>query len=207
MKKLTPEQNFEKLLAHANRFKKIFDEKCAALEVEYKQALGGKKNSAITERFITRAKELRAWYDTRDAAFEKALDRLAEMSTLPTSESPLRFRSVSSSTYSSQGFGASKYAEGDAQQSFDLATSCGAKAELRPIQRGSDRWGVNYTDFEVWVCTTEAGLEMLRRKKVNLRDWMKACWARSVNPRVLNPFLPPGLEEKLGIDYYGRDVK
>jgi hypothetical protein len=36
-------------------------------------------------------------------------------------------------------------------------------------------------------------------------EFMRRCWARAWNPRVLDPFLPAGLEDKLGLDYQGRD--
>ena len=38
-----------------------------------------------------------------------------------------------------------------------------------------------------------------------LRNYLKACWSRALNPRVFNPLLPQGLEERLKIDYQGRD--
>lgn len=40
---------------------------------------------------------------------------------------------------------------------------------------------------------------------VPVGEFMRRCWARAWNPRVLDPFLPAGLEDKLGLDYQGRD--
>lgn len=40
---------------------------------------------------------------------------------------------------------------------------------------------------------------------VPLDEFVRRCWARAWNPRVLDPFLPHGLEEKIGLDYQGRN--
>ena len=40
-----------------------------------------------------------------------------------------------------------------------------------------------------------------------LREQVRRSWARGVNPRVFNPFLPHGYEEQEGIDYFGRDLR
>lgn len=40
-----------------------------------------------------------------------------------------------------------------------------------------------------------------------LREFLKACWGNGLNPRVLSPMIPHGLEEKYGIDYFGNDIK
>ena len=43
----------------------------------------------------------------------------------------------------------------------------------------------------------------MRKPVQSFKDQIKSCWKRGVNPRVYNPFLPAGLEEKLGLDYFG----
>jgi len=217
---MIPELVFEQLLSQKDKIQATFDEKCAALEAEYQTAMEdaglnwhrysceSKGEDNVTPQFIERAKNLRAWFDLHATAIEKALDHMAIKCGVIPSETALLFRRVSSADYNSQGFGASGYAKGDAQNSLDHATFNNYKAEMRVNRHESDRWGVNHADFEVWVFTTEIGLEILRRKPtISLRDWLKTCWKRGVNPRVINPFLPSGLEEKLGIDFFGNDVK
>lgn len=77
----------------------------------------------------------------------------------------------------------------------------GIKADVR---LGSCR------DYEVFVFVEdpEVDVEILKRKRAfSLRDWVKACWRRGANPRVFQPFLPYGIEAKMGLDYYGRDLE
>ena len=51
-------------------------------------------------------------------------------------------------------------------------------------------------------------VEVLKRLPgLTLREWLKRCMQFGANPRVYNPFLPHGLEAKLGLDYFGNDVK
>lgn len=65
-----------------------------------------------------------------------------------------------------------------------------------------------FADFEVWVKLAEpVDLVILKHKPgVSMRDFVKQCWARGVNPRVYCPFLPHGFEERQGIDFQGREV-
>ena len=50
--------------------------------------------------------------------------------------------------------------------------------------------------------------EILRRcPPPTLREQVRRSWARGVNPRVFNPFLPHGYEEQVGIDFFGRDLR
>ena len=37
----------------------------------------------------------------------------------------------------------------------------------------------------------------------SLREWLALCWKRGCNPRVYNPWLPHGIEERLGVTYFG----
>ncbi|HYE93376.1 MAG TPA: hypothetical protein VEA38_20255, partial [Terriglobales bacterium] len=103
---------------------------------------------------------------------------------------------------------ASRYAEGRAEMQADVARHYGIPVEVRRVEEPSPidkraklgRWEVHVgleTDLE---------LEVLRRKPgPTLREWIRLCWKRQVNPRVFNPFLPVGLEERLGLDYYGNE--
>jgi hypothetical protein len=40
-----------------------------------------------------------------------------------------------------------------------------------------------------------------------LREWVRRCWKIGSNPRVYNPFLPHGFEEREGISYHGEDLR
>ena len=138
---------------------------------------------------------------------EIALDTLALSTPIPIIETlELRYV-VSSSTYSTQGFGASNYAKNAAQMQVDLALFNGLKAEVRPHGESKNYSGCYYQDYGVWVNTTEIGWEILKRKSgPGLKETLRLSWKRGVNPRVFCPLLPYGIEEKLGIDYFGNEL-
>jgi hypothetical protein len=50
-------------------------------------------------------------------------------------------------------------------------------------------------------------LEILKsRPELSLRDWAKTLMKAGCNIRVFQPFLPHGIEQKLGLDYFGNDL-
>lgn len=104
---------------------------------------------------------------------------------------------VYAGAYMSQGWSQRKYQYGDAENVALRITHYGFRAEVREPE-GPDG------QYEVWANITEDGWSLLdRRPGLSLRDWVASCWRRGLNPRVLNPFLPAGIEEKLGVDYFG----
>lgn len=124
------------------------------------------------------------------------------------------YRVVSGSTFHTQGFGADSYARGRAEiEAVELNVSTGiecrvVKVELpRPKHHGP--FYVHTSNWHVEARVAEdLDLEIMRHAPApSLRDFVKACWSRGLNPRVYDPFLPHGLEERLGVDYQGRDVE
>lgn len=50
--------------------------------------------------------------------------------------------------------------------------------------------------------------EVLKRLPgVPLREWVRLCWKLGANPRVYNPYLPHGYEEREGLDFFGNDLR
>ena len=150
------------------------------------------------------------WFEIKKAMREKADERLDDLAN--SIEIPLEchvtdredwtlFHHTSSYLYSSQGWGAEKYAKASAQQSVDHCEDFGFLAEIREDRREHS------TDYDVYVALDSLGVEILKRKSMSLREWVRRCWAKGVNPRVYNPFLPHGFEEKAGLDYFGGYVK
>ena len=127
---------------------------------------------------------------------------------MPTGEPPIRWKTVCSHTYSTQGFGAIKYAKQSAESAADKARMHGLNPDIRMVNETSAKGphGVAGADFEIWVDTTKEGLVLLEYKPdLTLREWVKACWGRQVNPRVYNPMLPYVYEEKEGLDCFGHE--
>lgn len=109
-------------------------------------------------------------------------------------------------SYRTVGFGCSRYAEAAAERAVEHAVVCGVTAEVRLSGEAErDRYGVNYQDYAVWANVSAEGWELVLLKPgLSLRDWVASCWKRGVNPRVYNPWLPAGIEEKLGVGYQGQ---
>jgi hypothetical protein len=119
-----------------------------------------------------------------------------------------------SSTYSSQT-DPHGYARNAAELNADVARFHGVevRVEQRDVQRGRSvgpfggPWmSANY--YTEVAVAEPLDVECLKRiGGPTLREQVRMCWARGVNPRVYNPFLPVGYEEKVGIDYFGRDLR
>ena len=43
--------------------------------------------------------------------------------------------------------------------------------------------------------------------KWDLREMVRRCWAKGVNPRAYNKQIPIGFEEVQGLDFEGRDLR
>ncbi len=165
--------------------------------------------TTLRTEFQARADALFARHQGHLKTLDAILASLAETTPVWTTGDLRKAMVASAHTYMSQGYGASRYAERQAQMVADKARFHGLTAEVRPEgpARTESRWGITYQDYAVWVNTDEDGWKLLERKpEVPLKEWLRLCWKRGVNPRVYNPFLPAGLEEKLGIDYFGNDV-
>lgn len=112
--------------------------------------------------------------------------------------------------YRSQGYGALHYAEGSVQLVADVARAEGFVDGVDLVVLTSTTGG-EYSDDVVLAAVRVADAvdaEILRRcPPPSLREQVRLCWKRGVNPRVLNPFLPHGYEEKAGLDYFGRDLR
>jgi len=154
--------------------------------------------------------EAEAMIDARNAEigrFKTELRALAAVTDIPASPEMIRGYFVHGSKHHTQGYGAMKYARGDALDFAAKAEHYGVKAEVRPVGEPEHSCGCTYQDFETVVATNELGVEVLRyREEVPLKEWLAGCWKRGTNPRVYNPFLPHGLEEKLGVNFFGQIV-
>lgn len=122
---------------------------------------------------------------------------------------------VRSGDYHTQGFGATRYAEGAAVlRATGAIPYCEAVVwrESERIDYGATpncfRGESHSTTFVVCVrVDEEVDLEVLKHRPApTLREQVRGCWASGVNPRVYLPFLPHGYEERVGIDYQGREV-
>lgn len=176
-------------------------------------ALGNDRVSEITAPFRERADVLyKTGVSEREREIEDKLVALAPSLEIPrTPELELRY-TIYSSTYSSQGSGMHKYGRQTAQQAAEAAIRHGLVAEVRGINertvRGYYGGDETYRDYGVFANTTEVGWQIVRRlPDQTMREYLADCWKKGINPRVLNPFLPHGLEERLGVSFFGELVE
>ena len=195
-------------------------ELAAALAADYKTVYPRRKynqakfaqcpnGEAIHANFKARAEKwLEEEYRPTEKALETKLNTIA-LECLPNHTAELNHVcTVYSGSYASQGFGCEKYTRESAERFADMARFHGFTAELRKVGTPfRDKWGIVYQDWGIFVDCSAAGWDLLKRRPgQSLREWLKSCWGKGVNPRVYNPFLPYGIEEKLGLDYFGNDT-
>lgn len=191
----------------------------AALEAAFKKAFPRKRFgmdrarevpgfAAIRDEWNAKGDAVIAAHTPEKDRLEAALAEAAKVE-MPAFQPELRLVHVChASTWRSQGLGVDRYTRNAAQAYVDKATHYGLRAEVRPVGEASVcGHGIRHQDYGVFADVDETGWALVDYKpEVPLRDWLKGCWKRGVNPRVYNPFLPHGLEEKLGIDFHGGDL-
>jgi len=161
------------------------------------------------ERLRKRAEALGAKRDKCVGLIEKRLRELAEGIDLESAEGEPRLcEEVWVGTYYSTGRG-EYYARANAQGYLEHARSYRVQGELRQKyweEGGPKYYGVR--SWQVWLQVSEVGVEVLKRKQgQTVREFVRRCWAKGVNPRVYYPGLRPGYEEQVGLDYFGHDLK
>lgn len=175
----------------------------------------------VRKPFVERSNELVKELGDRVDALKKAADDAAERAGPEAIETDratpyLCLASVSESSYGSQGYGARSYARNSAESRADVARACGVDVEITEDVRtweGLD-WSGRMTKHSLstfHVCVgvaSKVDVELLKRLPgPTLREQVRLCWKRGVQPRVFNPFLPHDYEEKNGLDYFGNDLR
>lgn len=157
----------------------------------------------IKERY---EREVDAWVEEWQATKKRHKDILKDLATRVPPQPGLReelFESVWVSTYSTQGpSGASRYAAGRAEIIAEEVREYGIQSEVRRTVAMGDSYEV------IVMVAEELDIQILRYApaKLTLKEWVRRCWAKGVNPRVYNPWLPHGFEEKAGLDYFGGEL-
>jgi hypothetical protein len=172
----------------------------AALEADWRAANPKKKLPADRQKLFNGAPNAEAITAEHSAAGERWAEdnifspinrtenRLFELAIglpVPAADEWQQIGDVWESTYRSQSYGASKYANASAHGIADKAVFYGVEASVERYGEGAS------VGYRVKARTTPTGAEILRRKPdVPVKDWVAACARRGVNPRVYNPFLP-----------------
>jgi hypothetical protein len=156
--------------------------------------------------------QARAGMESREESFKVETARLkrivcalAELCSVEYQSSPMTiYYSVYEGAYGSQGFGAEAYAKGRALQEkwvigyVDPYVACA----IEHPKGGPVVLKVNLDPLDTAVLKCKADY-----RGMPMREYIRRIWAHGLNPRVYNPFLPHGLEDKMGIDMMGNDHK
>lgn len=160
----------------------------------------------IVDEFNRRREETRIEISALDSHLEKLADAVGPRGG--STWFPYRER-VYSSSYSSQGYSAARYAKGSCLVTAHLLGLEGWRARVVdvPMGLGYDGKPSKVEAFQVEVQLSEPiDVEILKRTfAYSLKDWIKATLKQGLNVRVFSPFLPWGIEEKLGLDHFGNE--
>jgi hypothetical protein len=169
-------------------------------------------HNAMIAPYLIEADWCNVAYEAERYRIEAELHELAPVTPIHPGE-PRLYSTHHASSYSSQT-AAFSYAKSRAELDADDARTAGLPVEVRPIVEKSPSMisvgKVHVSErAEVWVPVAEQlDLEILRRRpKLSLREQVRLCWKRGANPRVYNPFLPHGYEEREAIDMQGNDLR
>lgn len=131
------------------------------------------------------------------AVIDAALITFASDEALVETDEWKTVRHVSESDYSTIGIGARGYAQRTAEMEVSRAQQYGVQARMLETSRA------RVYGYDIQVKLSDAHWHALKNLPVSVRDFLAQCWKRGINPRVLNPYLPAGLEERLGVTYFG----
>lgn len=141
-------------------------------------------------------------------AIEYRLDDMAAKLKPRAGDTTATLDSVWIGSYRTQGWGAESYAKGSADRMALRASVC--KIPVEVVKRFEDINGKSKPwAFDVIVSVEDPiDVELIKRRPtLSIRDEIKFCLQHGLNIRVYNPFLPHGIEEKLGLDHFGNDVE
>lgn len=231
----TAREEFERRMREAATFEEIFNAQKTAKETfwtvttkEYEAAVTRKLEAIFKARFpkkkkidlaavkddeeyiavLTHAKlEAKGILDAFNAqqkAWDEELLTLAETTEIPITEEMTLVDSVHAH-YPNQT-SPHTYSRALAEAKADYARKYGIEVEVK-FYRDEYLPGKFSDKYEVYMKTTPMGWEILQRRPgVGIVEWVRLCWKRGANPRVFQPFLPHGFEEKHGITYQGEYI-
>lgn len=167
-----------------------------AFDVRAAETLLGEELEAFMQPFRERAAALVAAIEKRRDAIEDELHELAPSIDLtPDPDVRSVYASTDTGSYSTQT-SPDRYAKAMAEMMRREAAAhvSDARVEANPF------------GYTITVPLDTVRVEALKRRDgMTTREFLKCCGELGVNPRVYKPMLPHGLEERLGLDYFGRE--
>lgn len=146
------------------------------------------------------------YWTAREKKAEINLLKLAENCEIPKSNDFIHVDTKESYSWSTQGYGAVRYAQGAAKLVVDKLAHYGIESEIRTVNEGSHgQYAIQHADFQIWAKTTEIGWQIFKRKPdLSLKEIVRFMLKQGCNPFVSFPFLPRDFLEKEGLDWFGQ---
>jgi hypothetical protein len=170
----------------------------------------GDEFEKIRGPFQVRATEAYGEAMGRRNAASKRLDELAEQAEVRSGTTELTLIEVDHGAYRSSDCGSGAYAKGSAEAALDQAEFYGINGRVELVESPGvlDPKYKHRTFVTKVLVESDLDIAILKRKPgVSLREWVRRCWKRGLQPRVYNAFLPHGYEEKNGLDYFGNELR
>lgn len=154
--------------------------------------------------------------DEEQKRAESELRELAAMVEVLPGHKRLLYHETWTSTYATYGNSCISYARNIAEMRAEAPRFYGLEASVEPVKKDPrPHYGYSTYDtsggvrsFQVMVMVAaDLDVEILRRKPhPPFRDQIKSMLKRGINPRVVDPFLPFDIAQKLGLDNFGNDL-
>lgn len=152
-----------------------------------------------------------------------AMEECAQVAAVPLAETWSEVYRCRAHDYLHVGFGAADYARKDAEiKAAEVAMVLhDDHTHVRMVEDESKRhWtqadhkgGATWNSIEIREYVVEAlidpvDVEIVRLKHpMDLREWVRLCWSKGIQPRVIFPGLPDDYEKDQGLDYQGNDLR
>lgn len=168
--------------------------------------LGQEKYVEVRSKYETIMDEMLTFRREETDKVQILLNQAADLITVTPGSDWHKVDSVSSSAYNTQGLGAHSYARANAEERANHYAMAGLRSEVRTRwmrdEYPDDKvWArSDLAHYDVWVQAEPENCDIAKYKSgLSLKDWLQWCWDRAINPRVMMPYLPWGIEEKLGV--------
>jgi hypothetical protein len=149
---------------------------------------------AIREEFsgtVERIKQIEKQLDDADERREQLFSELAPMVHMEPCAASHRLQTSSSYTYSTQGWGAMKYAKGVLVPLEDHLKRLGFEVHIRQVNHkriGSGSFSTDHCEWELWA-NCEPWMFDAAERLLTLDEAVASWKSRSINFLVYNPFL------------------
>ena len=137
------------------------------------------------------------WYESK-AVMELAVKDIIAQGLVPEAgEHRVFIAWVYAGSYSGQGYAAEKYAQHALEMEADKARHYGLEVE------------VDASEYNVYTFLRDPEVDKVILRLApgpSLKEVVRRCWKRGVNPRVYMHSLPQGYENMAGLDYFGGEL-